>query len=158
MGYFLGSYTFHNLLDFHFDNGDFTSVGIIHVASDAVNGQGAVFHSSHIIILTCLLVILYLKFSWVAFFTSRKMTLFVCSMTALASEAKKYSTCLSSSSGWNSAVEGVRGIREAAVSVSPVAWPGCDLKSVCRKRQKIRLTHEMSKLHSDCVKYLQYWV
>lgn len=41
--------------------------------------------------------------------TSRKMTLLVCSMTALASEAKKYSTSLSSR-GWNSEVESERGI------------------------------------------------
>lgn len=70
------------------------------------------------------------------------MTLLVCSMTALASEAKKYSTCLSSSSGWNSAVEGVRGISEAAVSVSLVACPACGLKSIGNKRKKILLTHE----------------
>lgn len=43
--------------------------------------------------------------------TSKKITLLVCSMTALASDAKKYSTSLSSM-GWNSAVESDLGIRE----------------------------------------------
>lgn len=43
-------------------------------------------------------------------FTSKYITLLVCSITAEASEAKKYSTSLFSS-GWNSEVEADLGIK-----------------------------------------------
>lgn len=63
------------------------------------------------------------------------MTLSVCSMTAEASDAKKYSISLSSS-GWNSEVESERG----NTGISPRPWGLCSTSTTTEARKHIHTT------------------
>lgn len=63
------------------------------------------------------------------------MTLSVCSMTAEASDAKKYSISLSSS-GWNSEVESERG----NTGISPRPWGLCSIWTTTEARKHIHTT------------------
>lgn len=68
------------------------------------------------------------------------MTRLVCSITALASDAKKYSTSLSSS-GWNSDVDSVRGINGTS---RPLVMPPCGRCSVQGKSIIDLISHLIS--------------
>lgn len=93
----------HDLLDLDLQSGDLSRVGIIHAPTKPMDAEGTLFHSSHIVVLITEDTKCYLLFDSVSralnkkmFCTSKNITRLVCSMTALASEAKKYSTSLSS--------------------------------------------------------------